>query len=450
MLNLDVVPSKMTGTEIKAWLNECSAEIEKAYNDDNVAYAQKLDSIYRIVKQMCIEKLQEESFTNYLKYANFLNESVTEEGNQEIDLLEVDENIESLKKKLKDCEINVSATATLDENLKVVDFSPITVDIAFKLAYIDEKQHILLTYTATEIPTFLDIESIPKRDYKNTPTETGMEVSFKSITNLADELTGQVTFKESIEWPFEMDFKSVAVEKIFNKNASLVAKIVALLGKEQLINKVSGYQSTHSSGSNRQTRAHRKDEEIRSSIRAQGPFKSRSQILHDALAAIPGVTNVTEFDVPGNGKYYKRLRLIFHGGVIDVYNGGLNFMVNDNVGGFGNKREFITDTEDRTATVNDTRNKMLAYVKKRIETMQGALNLAARRTEAPTAPRRPQTGIKAVYDEFVKTAEEIIAGTSDQSISSLEHKYDQLMDSERFLTDEQMAKIEELANELNL
>ena len=267
MLNLDVVPSKMSGAEIKAWLNECSAEIEKAYDDDNVSYAQKLDGIYQIVKQMGIEKLQEESFTNYLKYANFLNESVTEEGNQEIDLLEVDENIESLKKKLQDCEINVSATATLDENLKVVDFSPITVDIAFKLAYIDEMQHILLTYTATEIPTFLDIESIPKKDYKNTPTDTGMEVSFKSITNLADELTGQVTFKESIEWPFEMDFKSAAVEKKFNKNASLVAKIVALLGKEQLINKVSGYQSTHSSGSNRQTRARREAEEIRSSIR---------------------------------------------------------------------------------------------------------------------------------------------------------------------------------------
>ena len=242
MLNLDVVPSKMTGAEIKSWLNECAAEIEKAYDDDNVAYAQKLDSIYQVVKQMGIEKLQEESFTNYLKYTNFLNESVTEEGNQEIDLLEVDENIESLKKKLQDCEINVSASATLDENLKVVDFSPITVDIAFKLAYIDEKQHIVLTYTASEIPTFLDIESIPERDYKNTPTESGMEVTFKSITNLADELTGQVTFKESIEWPFEMDFKSAAVEKKFNKNASLVAKIVALLGKEQLINKVSGYQ----------------------------------------------------------------------------------------------------------------------------------------------------------------------------------------------------------------
>ena len=81
MLNLDVVPSKMTGAEIKSWLNECAAEIEKAYDDDNVAYAQKLDSIYQVVKQMGIEKLQEESFTNYLKYANFLNESVTEEGN---------------------------------------------------------------------------------------------------------------------------------------------------------------------------------------------------------------------------------------------------------------------------------------------------------------------------------------------------------------------------------
>lgn len=448
MLNLDVTPAKMSSAEIENWLNECSVEIEKAYNEDNITYAQKLDTIYQVVKQMKIDKIKEESFSGYLKYNNFLNESVTEDGNQETDLIEVDETLNSLKKNLKNSEINLEATATLDEDLKVVDFSPVVIDIQFKLDFLDEPQHIILTYTPSTIPTELNIDSLPKKDYKSTPTETGMEVSFKSISNLADELEG-ISFAEQIEWPFEMDFKSAAVEKKFNKNASLAGKIIALLGKEQLINKVSGYQSTHSSGSNRQTRARREAEEIRTAIRSQGPVKTRSQILHDSLAAIPGVTNITEFDVPGNGKYYKRLRLSFRGGIIDVFNGGLDFMVSDNAGGFGNKQEFVTDTEDRSASVNETRNKMLAYVKKRIATMQQALN-PNRPKPTAAAPRRPQIGIKDVYDSFVKTAEEIIAGTSNTPISSLERQYDQLTYSERFLTDEQMAKIEELANKLNL
>ena len=37
MLNLDVTPIKMSYDEIKSWLDECAAEIEKAYDEDNIS-----------------------------------------------------------------------------------------------------------------------------------------------------------------------------------------------------------------------------------------------------------------------------------------------------------------------------------------------------------------------------------------------------------------------------
>lgn len=445
MLNLDITPINMSQDELSNWLNECAGEIESAYEQDNINYANKLDMIYQAVKQIQLDK-QNESLHNYIKN-NVLVESVIEDGNSEIELIEVDENIKSLEKNLKDCKIEVSAGAEVNDDLEITGFDPIIVDIEFKLEYLEEPQHIILTYTTPEIPKDLNIDSLPKKDYKATSTDDGMQITFKSISNLADELDG-VMFKELIEWPFEMSFKSAAVEKKFEKNASLTSKIIALLGKEQLINKVSGYQSTHSSGSNRETRAKREAEELRTSIRSRGPIRTRSQILYDSLAAIPGVTSVTEFDVPGSGRYYKRLRVIFRGGVIDVFNGGLDFMVSDRAGGFGNKQEFFTDTEDKTASLNDTRNKMLTYVKKRMAIMQrGPEVMQKSRT---SVQRRPQFDINVVYREFVDTAEGIIAGTAEVPISSLERKYDMLLDSEQYLSDEQMKKISELAKKLNM
>lgn len=447
MLNFDIVPAEMTVAEREAWLSECSEEIAKAYDDDNITYANKLDMIYQIVKNMNNEK-KNESFQYRVKHSILL-ETVQQEGNPEIDLIEVDENINSLKDELKDCDIEINATVTLDGENKIVDFPPIVVDIAFKLEYLDEKQHIILTYTPSSIPTELDIDSIPAKDYKTTFIENGLIVTFKSISNLADELGG-LPFNETIEWPFEMDFKSAAVEKKFNKNKTLTAKIISLLGPDQLINKVSGYRSTHSSGSNKATRANKAAEQLRTTIRSRGPVKTRNQILKELLEGIPEVTNITEYDVPGNGRYYKRFRLTFRGGIMDVFNGGVNFMVSDKVaGGFGNKRQFYTDMEDRTASIEDTRNKMIAYVKDRIHNIQNppSRNPLGNRERTETSPR---FDINDVYNDFVKTANEIIAGTSNTPISALERKYDQLMDSERFLSDEQTRTIMELATQLNI
>lgn len=448
MLNLDVTPAEMSSDEIKSWLNECAAEIEKAYDEDNITYANKLDMIYQAVKQMGAEKLKNESFKGYMK-ASFLSESVTEDGNAATSLIEVDECINTVKKQLKDCEVELDAKITVDANLKVVDFQPITVDIGFKLPYIDDLQHIVLTYTPSEIPTDLDIDSIPAKDYKVIQQGENTEIAFKSITNLSDNLP-ELMFKETIEWPFEMDFKSAAVEKKFNKNKTLTAKIVALLGKEQLINKVSGYQSTHSSGSNRATRAKREAEVIRASVRARGPFKSRTEILKDTLTAIPGITSVREMDVMGDHKYYKKFRITFNGGWFDVFNGGMDFRVTDSTGGFGNSQEFRTDTHDPDASVNNTRNKVVAYIKQRMEAIKRG-GMSARERAALEMRNRPQRrDLTTEYNEFVKMAEETLAGTNVTSRDALSDKYDRLMYSERFLTDEQMAKISELATQLDI
>jgi ribosomal protein S17E len=448
MLNLDVTPAEMSSDEIKSWLNECAAEIEKAYDEDNITYANKLDMIYQAVKQMGAEKLKNESFKGYMK-ASFLSESVTEDGSETTSLIEVDECINSIKKELKNCEVELDAKVTVDANLKVVDFQPITVDIGFKLPYIDDLQHIVLTYTPSEIPTDLDIDSIPAKDYKAIPQGENTEIAFKSITNLSDNLP-ELMFKETIEWPFEMDFKSAAVEKKFNKNKTLSGKIVALLGKEQLINKVSGYQSTHSSGSNRATRAKREAEVIRASVRARGPFKSRTEILKDTLTAIPGITSVREMDVMGDHKYYKKFRITFNGGWFDVFNGGMDFRVTDSTGGFGNSQEFRTDTHDPDASVNNTRNKVVAYIKQRMEAIKRG-GMSARERAALEMRNRPQRrDLTTEYNEFVKMAEETLAGTNVTSRDVLSDKYDRLMYSERFLSDEQMAKITELATQLDI
>ena len=57
---------------------------------------------------------------------------------------------------------------------------------------------------------------------------------------------------------------------------------------------------------------------------------------------------------------------------------------------------------------------------------------------------------EALHAIIVKMAEETLAGTNVTSRDVLSDKYDRLMYSERFLTDEQMEKITQLATELDI
>ena len=118
--------------------------------------------------------------------------------------------------------------------------------------------------------------------------------------------------------------------------------------------------------------------------------------------------------------------------------------------GFGNSQEFKTDTHDPDASVMNTRNKVVAYIKQRMEAIKRG-GMSARERAALEMRNRPQRrDLTTEYNEFVKMAEETLAGTNITSRDVLSDKYDRLTYSERFLTDEQMEKITQLATELDI
>ena len=242
MLNLDVTPSTMTLNELREWLKECRNEISDAYDQDDIARANKLSDIYDAVKTFEATAANE-SFKDFVKF-NMLSESITEEGNNTY-LIEVDEMIEHIKKNVKNADINIDMTANFDTDNNLIEISPLTVDISFDLEFLDEQQHIILTYTPVTEITSLDIDSIPAKDYKVTSSDEGVMIAFKSISNLADEL-GETEFTETIEWPFEMSFKSATVEKKFNKNAK---EKVALLPHFMYNESVNSTKARHIPGS---------------------------------------------------------------------------------------------------------------------------------------------------------------------------------------------------------
>ncbi|MDY5315620.1 MAG: hypothetical protein SPH08_04305, partial [Sodaliphilus sp.] len=150
----------------------------------------------------------------------------------------------------------------------------------------------------------------------------------------------------------------------------------------------------------------REAEAIQAAVRARGPFKSRTEILKDTLTAIPGITSIRETDVMGDHKYYKKFRITFNGGWFDVFNGGMDFRVTDSAGGFGNSQEFRTDTDDANASVNNTRNKVVAYIKRRMETIKRGGMSARERAALEMRNRRQRRDLTSEYNEFVKMAEE--------------------------------------------
>lgn len=446
MRELTIVPGQTHLSDIRTWLNECRDEISDAYLKNDLKTARILSKTYDAVKEF-EEKVANESFRDYLKY-HMLSESVTEEGGT-VSLIEVDEMKSNFDKNLKNTTTTIDAVAKFDQEDKLIELNPIVMTIKFNLEFMEEPQYIVLTYTPLSLPSDLDIDSIPKKDYKATATDDGVTVTFKSISNLADAI-GDIEFKESIEWPFEMNFKSATIEKKFNKNASLGAKIIALLGKEHLIDKVSGYKSIHSAGVNKQTRNAKEEEELRLSIRRTTGC-SRTQILMDMLTAIPGITSVKEYDIPGNGKYYKRIRLTFNGGYFDVLNGGFDFVVKDNIDKFGNQREFFTDTEDPDASIERTRNLLVNYIIKRMKVIQNT-DVSANKNGLLLHRLGIRNDFNAVeeYNKFIADAEGVLTGEKDIPITALKNRYDKLMDNERELSDAQMGKLMDYGNELNL
>ena len=85
-----------------------------------------------------------------------------------------------------------------------------------------------------------------------------------------------------------------------------------------------------------------------------------------------------------------------------------------------------------------------------METIKNGGMSARERAALEMRNRRQRRDLTAEYNEFVKMAEETLAGTNIASRDVLSDKYDSLMYNERSLSEEQMEKITQLATELDI
>lgn len=314
MLNMDLDFKNLAIDELDQWLKEAAQAKYDAYEQDNIREANQIGLMMDIVEHIKRRKMTPnaigESFSVYSSKKN-INEH-TETGNT-VGLFEVDENLILLKNNLPDLDVDAEVTGTIENGI-LVSLDPIVVDIAFELKYLDEpEQHITLTYSTADNIS-INLSSIPKADYSTMEMGGETIVSFKNLTHLADECEAE--FSETVEWPFEIKFKSTTAANKYNKATSIAEKITLLLGKDKLINKVDDYKSTHQKGSNQATRQSAREEAERQMIRRRvvaTAGKTKSQILQELLEQIPGVASVTVSD-SNNAIYYKNFRVRINNG----------------------------------------------------------------------------------------------------------------------------------------
>lgn len=448
MLNLNVIFTKMSDDEINHWLEKAYIEKGKAYDDDNLSYVRTLDMIIDGVKTLLDDRKNVsaigESFKTY-STKKYIYEH-TETG-PTCEMFEVDEDVQFLKENLPDIDIDIEATGTVNGTI-VTSLDPIVVDLAFNLPFIEEQQHITLTYNTTSTIN-IDLNSIPRKDYQIMNTDDGTIVSFINFSNLADELEN-IEFSQTIEWPFEIKFKTDTPAKKFAKADTLAQKIVALLGKEKLINKVADYKSTHQSGSGRATRAQnqakKEEEAIRRTARANAG-KTKTQIMTELLQNINGVTEVISIDT-GNDVYYKAFRVrITNGKVYEILMARIltqEELDND-------KKPFMCRPlgEPLRAQRFDNRTDVINWLTNIINAAD-QLELTPRERSMRRAQGQSLTdSLSATYNKYVDEGNKFIEGTSTLSIDELEQLYNKLMDNEDKLSDEQMTKISDICSQLD-
>ena len=308
MLDFDKNFTELSIDELDNWLKAAYQQRADYLDNDNISDANSLDMLIDVVKQIKNRKINEEptaigeSLTTYSTKKK-INEH-TETGKTCL-LFEVYENLRMLKESLPDLDVDTEVTGTV-ENGYLVSLDPIVVDIAFELKYLDEaEQHITLTYTTAD-NIHINLAGIPRADYSTMEMGGETIISFKSLLHLGDECEAE--FTETIEWPFEIKFKSVTAAKKYNNALTNAERITLLLGKEKLINKVEDYKSTHQRGSNQATRAAAKaaaeEQEIRNHVIATAG-KTKSQILKELIEDIDGIGPVTVSDL-NNPVYYKK------------------------------------------------------------------------------------------------------------------------------------------------
>ncbi len=456
MLDLDIKPNEMTSSELETWIFDCNIEIDNAYEQDNIREANQLIMMRDMVQSILNKKMKTESFKDYctrhLMNERYIINEAEDEPSDPISIIDVDEDFTTLQKKLKDATVTLNSVMEFDENNELVNINPIVVDIAFNLEYLEDEQHITITYTPASLPEAIDIDEIPTKDYKATASENGTIVTFKSLTNFAD-MAEDLELYEDIEWPFDMTLDNATAQKKFDKAKNTAAKIIMLLGSEYLIDKVRGYKSSHASGSNKATRNAREAEAIKTAVQNNANTRrTRTEVLTDMLKSIKGVTDVTVHDVAGNGLYTKRLRVYAPGGYIDVFSAGRDFRVSPNNSSFGNSRSFGPDmSDDKHVDLNDYRNDVVAYVTSLINKFNVSSLTPRERMLKNTQTKR--TAVASISDkvtEFKAHAEAFNNGDTSITLDQLTAEYEYLADNESQLNDADYSEISDIANELNL
>lgn len=452
-MNYDVDPKNMSPEEVDQWLLECRQEISDAFFADDIAKAEKLRTMYDMVKTIRnTPDIKNETFRSYLSRFMLL-EDVVNQAMEEVPFFEIGEIYENLKSKLTDCKVELDSQAVFDENSALVELKPITISVKFKLEYITDELEIKIVFTPIDQPPEFNIDDVGRKTYKTLGFDdnNNLTVKFLKLSGTDDcvidanaDIAEDLMFSTEITWPFSVEIDAAGNKKKLNKAVGIDGKIIALLGAQKLINSTEGYKSIRQSGSNQATRAAKKEAE---KIRLTGGKSEAEQFL-DMLTKIPGVNKVTVNDIPQNDidpdRFEKKYAVSTDGGIFTAF-----FRVSKETKkpiygikagtSFGNVLKYY-DKESFTKAVTGLIEKIKM---RRMNPMQRVL---VNRNNNADANRN----ISGTYNAFITYAKETLNGMGTLTKSELQRMYDKLLGAGRALTDDQNDTIADYAEKLGL
>ena len=452
-MNYDVDPKNMSPEEIDQWLLECRQEISDAFFADDIAKAEKLRTMYDMVKTFRnTPDIKTETFRSYLSRFMLLEDAVNQ-AMEEVPFFEIGEIYENLKSKLTDCKVELDSQAVFDENSALVELKPITISVKFKLEYITDELEIKIVFTPIDQPPEFNIDDVGRKTYKTLGFDdnNNLTVKFLKLSGTDDcvidanaDIAEDLMFSTEITWPFSVEIDAAGNKKKLNKAVGIDGKIIALLGAQKLINSTEGYKSIRQSGSNQATRAAKKEAE---KIRLTGGKSEAEQFL-DMLTKIPGVNKVTVNDIPQNDidpdRFEKKYAVSTDGGIFTAF-----FRISKETKkpiygikagtSFGNVLKYY-DKESFTKAVTGLIEKIKM---RRMNPMQRVL---VNRNNNADANRN----INGTYNAFITYAKETLNGMGTLTKGELQRMYDKLLGAGRALTDDQNDTIADYAEKLGL
>ena len=452
-MNYDIDPKNMSPEEIDQWLLECRQEISDAFFADDIAKAQKLRTMYDMVKSFRnTPDIKNETFRSYLSRFMLLEDAVNQ-AMEEVPFFEIGEIYENLNSKLTDCKVELDSQAVFDENSALVELKPIIISVKFKLEYITDELEIKIVFTPIDQPPEFNIDDVGRKTYKTLGFDdnNNLTVKFLKLSGTDDcvidanaDIAEDLMFSTEITWPFSVEIDAAGNKKKLNKAVGIDGKIIALLGAQKLINSTEGYKSIRQSGSNQATRAAKKEAE---KIRLTGGKSEAEQFL-DMLTKIPGVNQVTVNDIPQNDidpdRFEKKYAVSTDGGIFTAF-----FRVSKETKkpiygikagtSFGNVLKYY-DKESFTKAVTGLIEKIKM---RRMNPMQRVL---VNRNNNANANQN----ISGTYNAFITYAKETLNGMGTLTKSELQRMYDKLLGAGRALTDDQNDTIADYAEKLGL